>query len=153
MTVWTLMNYLSAIKDYKGIVMSYVAAILTSTGTAFIGTKIWGGSLELMMFGIVMGYGVMMTVDMALLYRFFPNSKKRHFIFLPWFDEYRELVIVSFFTNVGLFSHIVIAWFSPIGKNIKGLFYASPRLSVNYNMAREIEMKSLRSTNQKEKDK
>ena len=127
LTVWTQMNYLSAIKDYKGIVMSYVAAILTSTATAFIGTYLAGGSLEVMMFGIVMGYGVMMAVDMALLYRFFPNSNQRHFDFLPWFDEYRELVIISFFTNVGLFSHLVIAWFSSIGRCIKGLFYAAPQ--------------------------
>ncbi len=126
-TAWTEMNYLSAIKDYKGILLSYVASILTALGICIGGSWKFGGSVELMMFGVVVGYGLMMTLNLLQLYRFFPNSNKNHFFFLPWFDEYSDLIIIGLATNVGLFAHLVIAWFSPIGKQIMGLFYSAPQ--------------------------
>ena len=125
--VWTEMNYLSAIKDYKGIMISYFVAIAISITCAMIGTHYFGGSVELLVFCVVLGYGIMMTIDLALLYSFFPNSGKRHFVFLPWFDEYSGLMVIGLTTNIGLFAHLVIAWFGTMGHKIYGLFYAAPR--------------------------
>ncbi len=127
---WTEMNYMSAIKDYKGIFLSYVVSIAVSLMAAYLGCRLFGGSMEIMMISVDIGYGLMMVFNLALLYRFFPNSHKRHFDFLPWFDEYKDLMIISVATNVGLFSHLVIAWFSSIGINIKGLFYSAPQHDV-----------------------
>lgn len=127
LAAWTEMNYLSAIKDYRGILLSYALSILVALATAVVGTSFYGGSVETLLFSVTIGYGVMMAVDLALLYGFFPNSQKRHYDFLPWFDEYRDLVIISLMTNVGLFSHLIIAWFGESGHQIKGLFYAAPQ--------------------------
>jgi uncharacterized membrane protein len=127
---WTEMNYLSAIKDYKGILLAYVASISAALLISIGGSYLFGGSVELMMLSVVVGYGIMMTLDMSLLYRFFPNSGKRHFYFLPWFDEYSDLIVIGLATNIGLFGHLVIAWFSPIGEPIKGLFYSAPQHDV-----------------------
>ncbi|SFC09931.1 exopolysaccharide Pel transporter PelG [Butyrivibrio sp. YAB3001] len=127
LAAWTEMNYLSAIKDYKGILLSYVISILAALSTSIVGFMIFGGSVELLLFSVVLGYGIMMAIDMALLYGFFPNSEERHFDFLPWFDEYSDLIAISFMTNIGLFAHLIIAWFSSIGHQIKGLFYSAPQ--------------------------
>ncbi len=127
LAAWTEMNYLSAIKDYKGILISYVASIATAIIVSALGCRIFGGSIELLLFSVVLGYGLMMTIDFALLYGFFPNSQKNHFDFLPWFDEYSDLMIIGLTTNVGLFSHLVIAWFSSFGHKITGLFYSAPQ--------------------------
>lgn len=124
---WTEMNYLSAIKDYKGILISYVVSITSALLISVGGSYVFGGSIELMFFSVVTGYGIMMVLNLGQLYRFFPNSHKNHFYFLPWFDEYRELIIIGLATNIGLFGHLIIAWFSPIGRQIKGLFYSAPQ--------------------------
>ncbi len=127
---WSEMNYLSAIKDYRGILLAYVASISVALLISIGGSYLFGGSVELMLLSVVIGYGIMMTLDMAMLYKYFPNSGKHHFYFLPWFDEYSDLIVIGLATNIGLFGHIVIAWFSPIGEPIKGLFYAAPQHDV-----------------------
>ena len=131
LTVWTEMNYLSAIKDYRGILLSYVVSIVLAVVTAQVGGYFYGGSIELMLISVVFGYGVMMTLDMALLYGFFPNSQKNFFDFLPWFDEYSDLMVIGLTSNIGLFAHLVIAWFGGIGHRIKGLFYAAPEHDIS----------------------
>ena len=130
MVAWTEMNYLTAIKDYRGILLSYVFAIIASVLVAFLGCRFLGASLEVLIFSVSTGYGVMLIYDMALLYSYFPNGQKDHFAFLPWFDEYSELSAVGFFTNVGLFAHLVIAWGSKIGVNYSGIFYGAPQHDV-----------------------
>ncbi|MBO6240263.1 MAG: exopolysaccharide Pel transporter PelG [Butyrivibrio sp.] len=127
---WTQMNYLTAVKDYKGILLSYVYAIILSVLTALFGCAYFGASLYVLMLSVSAGYGVMIVYDMILLYEYFPNSMENHFAFLPWFDEYRDLMFIGFFTNLGLFSHIVIAWMSDVGVNIKGLYYGAPQHDV-----------------------
>ncbi len=124
---WTEMNYLSAIKDYKGILTSYVVSISAALLISVGGSYLFGGSVELIMLSVVTGYGLMMVLNLGQLYRSFPNSHKNHFSFLPWFDEYTDLIIIGLATNIGLFAHLIIAWFSPIGRQIKGLFYNAPQ--------------------------
>ena len=51
--------------------------------------------------------------------------------FLPWFDEYSDLMVIGLTTNIGLFSHLVIAWFGGIGHRIRGLFYAAPEHDIS----------------------
>ena len=130
LVAWTEMNYLTAIKDYKGILLSYVYAIIFAVLVALFGCSIYGASLYVLMLSVSVGYGVMIVYDMMLLYRYFPNSQENHFAFLPWFDEYSDLMLVGFFTNIGLFSHLVIAWFSKVGVKIKGLYYGAPQHDV-----------------------
>ncbi|WP_029230874.1 exopolysaccharide Pel transporter PelG [Butyrivibrio sp. VCB2006] len=129
--VWTEMNYLSAIKDYRGILISYVISIALAVLAASLLGRFYGGSVTLMLLSVVLGYGFMMTIDMGLLYGFFPNSQKNHFDFLPWFDEYSDLMVIGLMSNIGLFSHLVIAWFGGIGHQIKGLFYAAPEHDIS----------------------
>ncbi len=130
LVAWTEMNYLTAIKDYKGILLSYIYAIIFSILTAALGCYFLGVSLHVLMFSMSVGYGVMIVYDLVLLYKYFPNSQENHFAFLPWFDEYSDLMIIGLFTNIGLFSHLVIAWVSKVGENIKGLYYGAPQHDV-----------------------
>ena len=130
-TTWTLMNYLTAIKDYRGILLSYVYAIIVAMAVAYCLCRFYGASIHALILSVGMGYGVMLCFDFSLLYKYFPNGKKDHFAFLPWFDEYFELAIIGFATNFGLFAHLVIAWISDIGVNYMGLFYGAPQHDVS----------------------
>lgn len=127
LTVWVEINYLTAIKNYRGILLGYVSAIGSAFGSAWLFSAVFGASLEILLGCCCIGYGVMMAADLALVYRFFPDSREKPFLFLKWFDAYRELVSAGLLLNVGLFSHLIIAWFGRGGERIQGLFFAAPQ--------------------------
>ena len=124
---WNGMSYLTAIKDYRGILCSFLAAIAVSFGLGYL-LVFWLGFpvLEGMLFAITMGYGLMLVWDVVLLYRYFPQSDESPWTFLRWVDEFLPLAFTGLCTNIGLFSHLVICWAGPIGVQVKGLFYGAP---------------------------
>ena len=125
------MSYLTAIKDYRGILCSFLAAILLSFGLGYLIVFILGAPvLEGMLFSIAMGYGLMMVWDVVLLYRYFPQSDANPWTFLHWVDQFLPLAFTGFCTNIGLFSHLVLYWAGPIGVQVKGLFYGAPYYDV-----------------------
>ena len=130
LVVWTQMNYLSAIKDYKGIMIGYIIATVLSVVTAVVLCSFFEVSLISLMISVTTGYGVMVIFHFYLLFRYFENPKKGSFEFLKWFDEYGELAVIGFCMNLGLFSHLVIGWFSRIGTQVQGLFYGAPQYDV-----------------------
>ena len=70
------MSYLTAIKDYRGILCSFLAAIALAFGLGFVLVVLLGGPvLEGMLFAVTMGYGLMMVWDVVLLYRYFPPER------------------------------------------------------------------------------
>ncbi|MEG1144110.1 MAG: exopolysaccharide Pel transporter PelG [Clostridium sp.] len=133
--VWVAINYLTAIKDYQGIVLSFLTAVIVAFISAACVAWIFGPSVQAFLLGVCLGYGVMMTAEIILLYRYFSEGKTSCFYFLRWFDEYRPLAYVGFLLNVGLFSHLIIIWFGPIGVQIQGLFYGAPMYDVAALMA------------------
>lgn len=128
--VWMAMNYLTAIKDYKGILISFAVAVVAAFGIGALFCYVGEPSVEALLAGVVCGYGIMMVADIALLYYHFPQSQMGQFYFLRWFDEYRPLAFIGLFTNLGLFAHLVIIWFSPIGVKVQGLFFGAPQHDV-----------------------
>ena len=124
--VWNAMSYLTAIKDYKGIMLSFLAAVLVTFVTGYIFLKL-GMSYEIgMMLAVFTGYGVMLVWDMILLYSYFPQSSASAFLFLRWIDQFLPLAFTGLCINLGLFAHLVIMWAGPIGIQVQGLFYGAP---------------------------
>ncbi len=117
---------LTAIKDYRGIFLSFLTAILV--------TFIVGGILllfklpviESLLFAVTVGYGIMLIWHVILLHRYFPKSDLNAFTFFKWLDEFLPLALSGLFMNIGMFSHLVIMWFSEIGVQVKGLFFGAP---------------------------
>lgn len=124
--VWHAMSYLTAIKDYRGIFRSFLMAISLSLMLGIL--LVWKGYplIESLLLAVSVGYGVKMICDVVLLHRHFPVSKLSAFNFMEWMDKYKELPWIGFFTNMGLFSHLVIMWFGDVGVRVKGLFYGAP---------------------------
>lgn len=124
--VWMSMNYLTAIKDYKGILLSFAGAVAVSFLSGALFSWLLGAGIEALLLGVCCGYGMMLLSDVILLFRYFPEGKVSSFFFLRWFDEYRPLAYIGLFTNLGLFTHLVIIWASPIGVQVQGWFYGAP---------------------------
>lgn len=125
--VWNAMGYLSAIKDYKGIFLSYLVAIIIILVLSFVLTLIFRSYvIEMMLLSVTVGYGVMVIWNLVLLHKYFPRSDVGAFVFLHWMDEYLYLALTGFFVNLGMFAHLVIMWFSKLGVKVHGLFYGAP---------------------------
>lgn len=124
--VWNAMSYLTAIKDYQGILLSFASAVLVAFVAGYLLLFIGIPHEPAMMLAVFMGYGVMLIWDMVLLYRYFPQSNRGAFVFLRWVDQFLPLAFTGLFINIGLFAHLVIMWISPIGVQVQGLFYGAP---------------------------
>lgn len=127
---WNSMTYLSAIKDYKGIFRSYLTAIaivlLLGGGLLWLGFP----PIESMLFALTVGYAVMFLWNVSLIYGYFPKAGGSAFMFLRWVDTFLPLAFTGLFLNVGMLAHIIIMWFSDIGKCLGGMMYAAPYYDV-----------------------
>lgn len=123
---WNGMSYLTAIKDYRGILCSFAAAIGVACLCALAALALGLPPVEGLLASVALGYGVMLAWDVVLLYRYFPQSERSPWLFLRWLDQFMPLALTGLFTNLGLFAHLVIIWAGPIGVQVKGLFYGAP---------------------------
>ena len=125
--VWMAMNYLTAVKNYKGILAAFAVSAVAAFLFALLFLKLWGPSVGVFMAAVCAGYGIMLIWYVGLLAEYFPlKGKWGTFYFLRWFDKFGSLGLVGFFVNLGLFSHLVIVWAGPAGEQIQGLFYGCP---------------------------
>lgn len=73
---WNAMSYLTAVKDYRGILWAFVAAIGISFGLGYLLIFLLGAPvLEGFLFAITVGYGCMMLLETLLLHRYFPPKQ------------------------------------------------------------------------------
>ena len=132
---WNAMSYLTAIKDYKSILYSFVAAVLVAFVTSCVLLALACPPVESLLFAVVLGYGVMLVWDVLLLHRYFPQSRKHPWLFLQWVDQFLPLALTGLLTTIGLFAHLVITWCGPLGIKVKGLFYGAPYYAVPSKLA------------------
>lgn len=133
--VWNAMSYLTAIKDYKGILLSFASAVVIAFLAGGLLLILRVSPVEGLMSAVSAGYGVMMIWDVVLLHQYFPQGNAGSFLFLRWMDQFTELAFIGLLTNTGLFVHLVIMWAGPIGKKVEGLFYSAPYHDVPALMA------------------
>ncbi len=127
---WNAMSYLTAIKDYQGIMWSFVAAVVVVFLSACAMMALGLPQVESLLAAVAFGYGVRMVWDVVLLHRYFPQSSESPWTFLKWVDEFLPLAFTGLCTNIGLFAHLVICWVGPVGVQVKGLFYGAPYYDV-----------------------
>lgn len=126
--VWTQINYLTMLKDFKSIVLAFAVSVAVSLilGAVFI----WLLHIEIitaLLTSITIGYGIMMVWYFTILYRTFPEGFGTSFRFLEWIDRIPSLCLIGFFTSLGLFGHLLIMWWiSPLSVQVQGLFYGAP---------------------------
>lgn len=124
--VWMAMNYLTAVKDYRGILKAFIAAVAAAFLSGVLLLTYMEPSAAVLLAAVCIGYGLMMAMDIILLLKYFPQGDTGCFYFLRWLDEFRPLAYTGLFTNIGLFSHLIIIWAGPAGEQVHGLFYGAP---------------------------
>ena len=114
------MSYLTAIKDYRGILCSFAAAI----GVACLCAQPrWRWDCRRsrgLLASIALGYGVMLAGTWYCCTGIFLRATAAPAL-LQWLDQFMPLALTGLLTNLGLFAHLVIIWAGPIGVQVKGL--------------------------------
>lgn len=124
--VWTEMNYLTALKDYKSLVTAFAVSLGIGFLLAFLFLWLKKISVITLFLSVIAGYGILMVWYYKLLIDYFPKSEGSQFSYLRYLDKYRTLALNGFFVNVGLFGHLIIMYFGPLQVRIEGLFYGAP---------------------------
>lgn len=124
--VWNAMSFLSAIKDYKGIFLSFSVSVFVALALGWFLLFLKLPVIESILVAVSVGYGIMLLWDVILLHRYFPHTSLGAFTFLKWIDMFLPLALSGLFMNIGMFAHLVIMWFSDIGVHVHGLFYGAP---------------------------
>ena len=128
--VWTQMNYLSALKDYRSIALGFASSMLTGFLLALVLAMIRRGTVLSLMFCVIFAYGIMGTWYLILMLGYFPHGKGSPFTYLRWFDKCRALAFTGVFVNLGLYGHLMIMYFGPLHRRIMGLFFAAPSYDI-----------------------
>ncbi|MDD3393952.1 MAG: exopolysaccharide Pel transporter PelG [Anaerotignum sp.] len=133
--VWTQINFLTAVKDYKGILLTFLFAIILVFMSGFLLLNIGCPTIFALLLSVTLGYGIMMVWYHMLLIDHFPQGKGSAFYFLRWVDRYPALTFLSEFLVLGLFVHIILMWYGPIGFQVQGLFYGAPTYDIPAEVA------------------
>lgn len=129
--VWTQMNYLTAIKDYKGILAAFVAALVVGISLGYVLTCIFKWPVTSTLLGCVcLSYGFMAVWYHTLLRGFFPKVEGSRAEVLKSFEKYPALIGCGVFMTVGLYGHLVLMWGSELGLQIHGPFWVAPQYDV-----------------------
>lgn len=124
--VWSEMNYLTAIKDFMGMVKGFAVSITVGLFTSFVLSFFAKDLIAAMFFGVCLSYGIMAVWFYKLLISFFPVGMCSAMDFLRWFDKYPQLFFVGTFSSIGLIGHIMLMWTGPASTQVIGKFYAAP---------------------------
>ena len=128
--VWNEMIYLTAVKDYQSIVLSFSISLMTGFLLILIAILLGFVRIEVFMLAIIAAYGLLMCRYLKILLDYFPTQKGSNFSFLAWMDKYRSVVITGGMLNIGLFSHMISMYFGPLKVQVEGLFYGAPQYDI-----------------------
>lgn len=128
--VWNEMIYLTAVKDYKSIVLSFCISMLVGFLLILILILLGYVRIETFLLAIIIAYGLLMSRYTKVLLDYFPKREGSNFSFLRWMGQYRSLVVTGGMLNIGLFSHLIIMYFGPLREQVQGLFFGAPQYDV-----------------------
>ena len=121
--VWLLMSYITAAKDYKAIVLTFLAGVLMALLGGPLLRLAGVDTLTALMAGLTVGYGLMLVGLLRVLLNYFPHSGAHSpWGFVAWFSQTPDLLLTGFLNMSGAFIHIVLMWFSPLGAVVTGVF-------------------------------
>jgi uncharacterized membrane protein len=124
--VWVQINYITAVKEYRGILVGFFIGIFTGLFLSFVFILLKYNVVTSLLAGASISYGILIIDFTVILHKFFPMGSGSPLKFLEWIDKYPQLPFVGFFSTLGLFIHIILMWSSPWGIQIAGSFYHAP---------------------------
>jgi len=125
------MIYVSAIKNYRKITMSFI--IGTALGIALIEVLILIFKYNVM-YSILIGMDVGFTITAILLivnvYHHFKIYDDSYFDVFKYFKKFPSLIFINVFYLASIFGHNIIIWTTELGINIMDSYYVAPLYDV-----------------------
>lgn len=129
-SIFIVTNYLTAVRNYRGILLSYVLSIAGAFLGAVVLVALCGPSIYCFLLAVLIGYGIQLLTGLLLLADYFPRGKGGYYEFLPWIRRYWRLPLIGTLNNIALFSHMFFMWNSDIGMRIRGFYYSAPQYDI-----------------------
>ncbi len=126
LVVWIQINYITAIKEYRAVLVGFIVGISAGLSVGFLLVVFEYDVVASLLLGACISYGILITVFTQVLHKYFPIGIGNPLKFLEWIDEYPQLLFIGFFSTFALFTHIMLMWLSPWGIQVEGLFYHAP---------------------------
>lgn len=128
MVVWVESVYLTALKRYMPLLLTYLSGVLISL---FLTYFLLSTSFLLPIHGALLSMDVGMALIMIsfliqIVSHFGLKKGSMHFAFLPYFDRHWRLFLTSIFYTAGLFLPNIIIWQGPWSIVIGDTFRFSP---------------------------
>lgn len=130
--MWIQMVYLTALKDYKTIFLSYLSGAVVSIGLAWLNLHLGffepvAGTLLAMSIGtggLVLG----LMVQIGGYFGF--SADGMNFEFLPYFEKHGRLFLIMLCYNLSLYAANFFVWQGDWGEMVAGTYLFSPRYDV-----------------------
>ncbi|MDR0943408.1 MAG: exopolysaccharide Pel transporter PelG [Ruminococcus sp.] len=125
LTAWTMIAFLSAVKDYKRIMLYFVLGILVAIAAGYLLMLTTMNPVHALLIMVIIGYGFMITAYHIVLTRYFNVRSNRFFAFTHYIRKYPALVVIGICVTVGMYFHMVWMWYGPYGVIVGGQLYRS----------------------------
>lgn len=125
-STWVVTLYVTILKEYKKITMTFALSILVSVVALLVCYKLEMINMEIMLLTIITSYGIVLIFLTRILQKQFNKISNYTYEFIKWFSKYPLLFFAGVFSTVGTLIHFYIMWFSPSGKEVIGLIHSSP---------------------------
>ncbi|MCZ8518245.1 MULTISPECIES: exopolysaccharide Pel transporter PelG [Paenibacillus] len=126
--IWVQSVYLTALKDYRRIVRSFLfgtAAALAGAWLVLGFTPFKGATAALLMADA--GFLVMVLLSAVHFQQIFPRGGSRlSFEFLSYFRKYPSLFLIGTFFYAGVYIHSMVYWLGPYQARVAEKFLISP---------------------------
>lgn len=129
---YTIMSFVSAIKEYTKITISFLIGVAGGFVVFFIFYFIFHFAvLTAVMYSMPIAFLIINIIIVYYVLSFFNYSGRNYFEFISYFKKYPLLVLSGVFYIVGLYASNIIYWFfSDISMQVK-IFHVAP----SYDMA------------------
>lgn len=112
--IWLLSVFLSALKDYKTITISFLTGLSFAVVSSLVLGYHYGGVG--MLNGFTLGLALILASLTARVYAEYPYGFKEPFAFLPYFKKYWPIALGGFVYNAAIWVDKWIMWFAPGAK-------------------------------------
>lgn len=123
---WVVTLYITILKEYKKITLTFGLAIILAVTISIILYKMNLLSIETMLLTVIVSYGIVLILLTRMLQKQFSDDNFNNtYEFVKWFSKYPSLAFAGLFSTLGTLAHFYIMWFSPNGKEVKGLMHSA----------------------------
>lgn len=118
--IWLLMVFLTALRDYQAITVSYAIGTAVAIGASFYLGKTIG--LEGYFLGYLLGHVVIVVLWAARIFLEFSSSRVWDADFFRFMFNNKRLICIGFFYNLAIWIDKIVLWLSPQATKITDFF-------------------------------